>query len=65
MMATFLVMAQLTSFYIYNSTCIIIQIAYIGVGTGGGGGGEGGACAPPPPLPSLHKLLCNELDNET
>ena len=30
-MATFLVMARLTSFYIYNSTCIIIQIAYVHV----------------------------------
>ena len=30
-MVTFLVMARLTSFYIYNSTCIIIQSAYVHV----------------------------------
>ena len=28
-MATFLVMARLTSFYIYNSMCIIIQLGGI------------------------------------
>ena len=31
LMATFLVMARLTSFYIYNSMCIIIQSAYVHV----------------------------------
>ena len=30
-MATFLVMARLTSFYIHNSMCLIIQSAYVHV----------------------------------